>query len=199
MSGAGMMLVFGIKISAIIVLIIFGKLLKKSAENKGLKKLAFAILSIYLVSVSLIIIIPAKRYNGIPNLAVEERQFTVINEGTGSMGSYATYACSKEGTIKEINQPCYTHYMKKKFGYTFEAVAAGELYLAVLEHDCDDLAYADIYAVKVEHDLSLEVTHVEKILINTTMTVQKFISYISGQYGFSKKLLEEKYELYLNK
>ena len=114
--------------------------------------------------------------------------YMVLNSGTGSMGSGAVYVCSGEGIIEEIDTPHYRYYMSKKFGFTFEAGAEGDVYVAVIESDCGDWSYADIYEVKVERDglLSAEkVEHVDPILM------EEFLEYLMEEYGFSREIVEE--------
>lgn len=120
--------------------------------------------------------------------------YMVLNSGTGSMGSGAVYVCSEEGIIEEIDTPLYRYYMSKKFGFTFEARAEGDVYVAVIESDCGDWSYADIYEVKVGQDglLSAEkVEHVDPILM------EEFLEYLMEEYGFSRGGVEEEFGYYL--
>ncbi len=124
-------------------------------KSKLLAKKACVVVLAY---VSLLVIffmldgIRAMRFDFIPQLAVDGNQMTVLNSGTGSMGSRAVYVCSREGIIEEIATPSYRYYMSKKSGFTFEARAEGEVYVAVIESDCGDWSYADIYEVNVRQD-----------------------------------------------
>ena len=110
------------------------------------------------------------------------------------MGSRAVYVCSEEGIIEEIDTPSYWYYMSKKFGFTFEARTEGEVYIAVIESDCGDWSYADIYEAKVGQDglLSAEkVEHVDPILM------EEFLEYLMEGYGFSRGGVEEEFGYYL--
>ena len=196
MNGAGILMFFFIVISAIIVLISFIVLIVKSKYNIKLLKIAWGILIGYIIFVFLILYVPQKRFDSIPGLSIKGGEFIVINEGTGSMGSFATYDYSKENIIKETEKLKYSHYLNEKFGYTFKGVAEGEIYLLILENDCGDLVYADIYQVEVYDDLSLDVSHIENIDIYPEMTNQDFIDYVSDKYGFIKSRLEDKYSIY---
>ncbi len=166
-------------------------------KSKLLAKKACVVVLAY---VSLLVIffmldgIRATRFNFIPQLAVDGNQMTVLNSGTGSMGSRAVYVCSEEGIIEEIDTPSYRYYMSKKFGFTFEARAEGEVYVAVIESDCGDWSYADIYEVNVRQDGSLsaeKAEHVDPILM------EEFLEYLMEEYGFTREGVKEKFGYYL--
>lgn len=167
-------------------------------KSKSLAKKACVVVLAY---VSLLVIffildgIRAMRFDFIPQLAVDGNQMTVLNSGTGSMGSGAVYLCSEEGIIEEIDTPSYRYYMSKKFGFTFEARTEGEVYVAVIESDCGDWSYADIYDVKVGQDGSLsaeKAEHVDPILM------EEFLEYLMEEYGFSREIVEEEFGNYLS-
>lgn len=167
---------------------------------KKSKSLAQKACVVVLAYVSLLVIffildgIRAMRFDFIPQLAVDGNQMTVLNSGTGSMGSRAVYVCSKEGIIEEVDTPSYRYYMSMKFGFTFEARTEGEVYVAVIESDCGDWSYADIYDVKVGQDGSLsaeKAEHVDPILM------EEFLEYLMEEYGFSREIVEEEFGYYL--
>ena len=93
-------------------------------KSKALAKKACVVVLAY-VSVLVIFFmldgIRAMRFDFIPQLTVDGNQMTVLNSGTGSMGSRAVYVCSEKGIIEEIDTPSYRYYMSMKFGFTFEA------------------------------------------------------------------------------
>lgn len=166
-------------------------------KSKLLAKKACVVVLAY---VSLLVIffmldrIRAMRFDFIPQLAVDGNHMTVLNSGTGSMGSRAVYVCSEEGIIEEIATPSYRYYMNKKFGFTFKARAEGEVYVVVIESDCGDWSYADIYEVNVRQDglLSAEkAEHVDPILM------EEFLEYLMEEYGFTREGVEEEFGYYL--
>lgn len=166
-------------------------------KSKLLAKKACVVVLAY---VSLLVIffmldgIRAMRFDFIPQLAVDGNQMTVLNSGTGSMGSRAVYVCSGEGIIEEIATPSYRYYMSKKSGFTFEARAEGEVYVAVIESDCGDWSYADIYEVNVRQDGSLSA---EKAEHADSILMEEFLEYLVEEYGFTREGVEEKFGYYL--
>lgn len=166
-------------------------------KSKALAKKACVVVLAY-VSVLVIFFmldgIRAMRFDFIPQLTVDGNQMTVLNSGTGSMGSQAVYVCSEKGIIEEIDTPSYRYYMSMKFGFTFEARTAGEVYVAVIESDCGDWSYADIYEVKVGQDGSLSAENVEHA---DPISMEEFLEYLMEEYGFSREGVEEKFGYYL--
>jgi len=198
MNGAGILMFFFISFTAIVTLISFITLLIKSKNNRKYKKIAWIMFISYIVFIAAILAVPNILFRNIKKLEVKDNTVTILNSGTGSMGSNATYDYSAEGIIKEISQPRYNYYMDEKFGYTFESISPGEINLLVIEIDCGNIAYADVYRVEVCDDLSLEVCHVENIVVYSKMTNHEFLDYVSEKYDFSKSGLEEKYHVYLD-
>lgn len=196
MNGAGIMMFSFISFTAIVMLIAFITLLIKSKNNRKYKKTAWIALISYIVFITIILIVPNIWFLNIPSLKVKDNSVTILNSGTGSMGSRAMYDYSDDGIIKEISQPKYNYYMDMKFGYTFESISPGEINLMVTEIDCGDIAYADVYRVKVYDDLSLEVSHIENIDVYSKMTNREFMDYVSEKYDISKSTLVEKYDKY---
>lgn len=166
-------------------------------KSKSLAKKACVVVLAY---VSLLVIffildgIRAMRFDFIPQLAVDGNQMTVLNSGTGSMGSRAVYVCSKEGIIEEVDTPSYRYYMSMKFGFTFEARTEGNVYVAVIESDCGDWSYADIYEVKVGQDGSLSAEKAEHV---DPISMKEFLKYLMEEYGFSREEVEKEFGYYL--
>lgn len=166
-------------------------------KSKSLAKKACVVVLAY---VSLLVIffildgIRAIRFDFIPQLAVDGNQMTVLNSGTGSMGSGAVYVCSEEGIIEEIDTPSYRYYMSEKFGFTFEARSEGEVYIAVIESDCGDWSYADIYEVKVGQDGSLSAEKAEHV---DPISIEEFLEYLMEEYDFSIEEVKKEFGYYL--
>ncbi|MBD5477269.1 MAG: hypothetical protein HDR17_15040 [Lachnospiraceae bacterium] len=208
MNGYALLAFFLIAFLGIITAVIFLLMMISAAINKSkpLAKKAFKVVLAYVLALGIFIAIESVRsirFDRIPQLSVEGNQMTIINWGTGSMGSRAIYVCSKEGIIKEIATPHYRNQMSacKKFGFTFESRAAGDLYVVVAEIDCADLSYADIYDVKVDLDGSIAAEKVENIDIRMNMyrsNVEKLLEHLENEYGFSREVLEENYGYFLN-
>ncbi|MCM1121387.1 MAG: hypothetical protein NC416_02270 [Eubacterium sp.] len=188
---------FSVTAVGIFLIMLLVAIVKKS---KTLAKMAVAVLIMYGLVMAVIFSVETFRgwrFDRIPQLEVDGNQMTIINSGTGSMGSRAIYACSKEGILREIATPYY-HHGFIKFGFTFEAKAAGDLYVVVVEDDCADLSYADIYKVQVNQDATIaaeKVEHIDKVVVQNS--IEEFVEHLVAVYGFSKEALEEKYEPYL--
>lgn len=208
MNGYALLAFFLIAFLGIITAVIFLLMMVSAAINKSkpLAKMAGKVVLAYVLALGIFIVIESVRsirFDRIPQLSVEGNQMTIINQGTGSMGSQAIYVCSEEGIIKEINAPYYRNQMsaRMKFGFTFESRAAGDLYVVVAEIDCADLSYADIYDVKVDQDGSIAADKVENIDIDLNMyrnSVEELLEHLVDEYGFSREVLEENYGYYLN-
>lgn len=71
-------------------------------KSKSLAKKACVVVLVY-VSVLIIFFILdgiwAMRFDFMPQLAVHGNQVTVLNSGTGSMGSQAVYVCFEDGSL----------------------------------------------------------------------------------------------------
>lgn len=189
----GIILLFSIFLIALIVFITFIVLLVCSRKKKELRKVAWGILCTFIIVIVLILYVPYKVFDSIPQMSVKGNQLTVLNRGTGSMGSYVTYMYSDQGILDKVAEPHHSHMADEKSGYTFAGISAGELNLLVVEHDCGALAYADVYRVTVYDDLAIDASHIEKIDIDSEADVPEFIDYISKEYGFSKDGLTDVY------
>lgn len=195
---------FGIITAAIFLIIINIAVINKS---KPLAKTAFIVVLMYALALGIFFArekVRSIRFDSIPQLSVDGDQMTIINWGTGSMGSRAIYLCSEQGIIEEIDTPYYRDRMSLyiKFGYTFASRAAGALYVVVLESDCADPSYADVYEVKVDQDGSIaaeKVEHIDREQNSYKINVEEFIEHLVKEYGFSRESLEEKYGHYRNR
>lgn len=119
-------------------------------------KMAWRILGAYGVFLGLAVsinLIMGARFDRIPDLSVKNNQVTILNWGTGSMGSSSEYEVSTEGVIALVDEPYYAYHMAKKFGYTFEPIAVGKTEVYVTEYDFGEMAYVDIYEINVSEDL----------------------------------------------
>lgn len=164
-------------------------------KNSGsIVKKAFIVLLVYVLALGVTIAMAKfqrSQFDRIPELAVDDNQITILNSGSASWGSHAKYTCSQEGIIKEIDTPLYVYVGATKFGFTFESVAAGNLYLLVVENDFGCLEYADIYEVKVNQEGSIAAEKVEHIPHMQSVTTEKFVEHLVDQYGFSRDVLKE--------
>lgn len=166
-------------------------------KSKSLAKKACIVVLVYVSALVIFFAldgIRVMRFDHIQQLKVDGHQMTVLNSGTGSMGSRAVYICSEEGIIEEIDTPSYHYYMSMKFGFTFEARTAGEVYVAVIESDCGDWSYADIYDVKADQDGSLAAEKVEHV---DPIVMEEFLEYLMEEYSFSREGVEKEFGYYL--
>lgn len=202
MNGAGIILVFGIFISAIIIVITLIVLLVKSVKKPKLRIVALVILALYILSIYLIVVLPEKRFEKIetsnPICDEVSNEITVLNFGTGSMGSFSVLLFSNDNTVKVSREPHYQHYMNEKFGYTFSPVKEGDVYALVTEIDCADISYADVYHMYVDENNVLSVREYEHIKIRE-IGKENFASYVADNYNFQKEIIEEEFEYYLSK
>lgn len=115
-------------------------------------------------------------FENIPFLEASDDSVTILNYGTGSMGSCSEYIIAEEDTdgnfikvdessvLVETARPEYSYHLDMKFGYTFVAKKSGTSYVAVAENDCGNLAYIDIYKITADekHAVSAEkIKHVD--------------------------------------
>lgn len=199
MDAVGVLLFYFLVYSGIatIIIFIFMLILAMVKADKSKVKSAFKVLAFY-ISVVLIIIIGDMlqrwHFNKIPALEVNEGQMTVLNSGTTSIGSYATYDFSKDGIIEETDAPEYRYGLRIKFGFTFTARKEGMLYLLVIESEYGNFAYADVYEVIVDENKNITIKDKEHI---EHLNFAELIDYLADKYGFSKDALTEKYKKYL--
>lgn len=195
---------FGIVTAAIFLIMMIAAGVKKS---KPLARNAFKVVLAYALALGIFIaieVVRGIRFDRIPQLSVDGGQMTIINRGRGQWGSKAIYVCSEEGILEEIDTPHYREQMTAewKFGYTFAGRTAGDLYVVVVENDCADLSYADIYDVKVGQDGAIAAEKVEHIHIANDgyrSNVEKMLEHLVDEYGFSREVLDETYGYYLNR
>lgn len=209
MNGYALLAFFLIAFFGIITAVLFFIMIITAGiqKNKPLEKLAYKVVLVYGVALGIFIaveIVRSIRFNLIPQLSVDGNQMTIINYGVGQWGSMATYVCSEEGILEEIDTPHYWHQMSatSKFGYTFASRAAGNLYVVVVESDCGDLSYADVYDVKVDQDGSIAAEKVEHFYTEQSkyrLNLEELIEHLVDEYGFSREDLEETYGYYLNR
>ena len=209
MNGYALLVFFLIALFGIITAIIFllMMIIAGRKKSKSLAKKAFIVVLVYVLSLGIFFArerVRSIRFDRIPQLSVDGDQMTIINYGVSQWGSQAIYVCSEEGILEEVDTPHYWNQMttERKFGYTFESRAAGDLYVVVAEIDCGDLSYADIYDVKVDQDGSIAAEKVENIDIGYNMyrsKIEELLEHLVDEYGFSREVLEETYGYYVNR
>lgn len=199
MDGVGLLIFYFLVYSGVITIIIFIFMLiwAMVKADKSKVKTAFKVLAFYVAVVLLIILgnmLQRWHFNKIPALEVNEGQMTVLNSGTTSIGSHATYDFSKDGIIEETDAPKYSYGLSIKFGFTFTARKEGMLYLLIIEREHGSFAYADVYEVIVDENKNITVKDKEHI---EHLKFVELIDYVADKYGFSKDTLTEKYKKYL--
>lgn len=209
MNGYALLVFFLIIFFGIITAIIFllMTIIAGIKKSKPLAKKAFIVVLVYALALGIFIVtetVRGIRFDRIPQLSVSGDQMTIINRGADQWGSRAIYACSEEGILEEIDTPHYWHQMnaERKFGYTFASRAAGNLYVAVVENDCADPSYADVYEVKVDQDGSIaaeKVEHIDREQNSYKINVEELIEHLVNEYGFSREVLVESYGHYLDR
>lgn len=209
MNGYALSVFFIFAFLGVITAIIFLLMMLSAAinKNKPLANMAVKLVLVYVAAIGIFIVVDIVlgiRFDLIPQLSVSGDQMTIINSGNAQWGSQAIYVCSEEDILEEIDTPYYREKMsvRIKFGYTFESRAVGSLYVVVVESDCADLSYADVYDVKVDQDGSIAAEKVENIDIrqNTYRSdVEELLEHLVDEYGFSREVLDKNYGSYLNR
>lgn len=199
MDGSGMrillLLIFGGAICGTIWLILL--MIARAKNNKKLVRLSFIPIGIFALSALCLIIIEHSKWNDfqkIPYLEVKNNTVTVLNSGTGSMGSHSQYILTEEDAdgklfvrnkekslraynssvfkqdeesfLQESDTPYYHWHFYEKFGYTFTAEKAGTGYVCILEFDCGAPSYLDIYKIAAADDKSVTAEKVNHIECN---------------------------------
>lgn len=200
MNALAIMLIGFLQITFLIAIIIFIYNLvkaKKSQEDKKLYiKKAWMSLGIWILMLLVTIVwnvCARMRFENIPKVSEKNNQVTVINSGTGSMGSFATYVCTDSEIVNEVDTPHYSHFLAEKFGYTFEPAKNGQTYIALFENDCAEIAYVDVYNIVVNEENKISVEAVQHI---EGESIETIIDTLSEKYGFSREELETKYAQY---
>lgn len=209
MNGYALSVFFIFAFLGIITAFFFLLMMISSAINKNelLADMAYKLVRVFIAAIGIFIaveIVRSIRFDLIPQLSVDGDQMTIINYGADQWGSQAIYVCSEEGILEEIDTPYYWHRMtaNRKFGYTFASGAAGDLYVVVVESDCGDLSYADVYEVQVDQDGSIAAEKVEHIYTEQSkyrLNLEELIEHLVDEYGFSREVLDETYGYYLNR
>lgn len=196
MNGLAILILFIGFIMAIICFVAFISMLIAAAIKKSKKLMGFAFVPIgfFVVMVMSFLVwdyAKRKRFDSIPYLQVNENTVTVLNFGTGSMGSGSKYVMAEEDSegnivilckehdsvpyagniyavdpdsaLEETGRPRFNYNSSRKFGYTFTSKKAGTVYLAVAESDCGKWAYTDIYKIVIDDDLSVEAENIKHI------------------------------------
>lgn len=209
MNGYAMLVSFLIILFGIITAVIFLIMINSAVinKNKVLAKMAFIVVLVYVLALVIFFArerVRSIRFDRIPQLSVSGDQMTIINYGVAQWGSRAIYVCSEESILEEVDTPHYWNQMtnERKFGYTFASRATGNLYVVVLESDCADPSYADVYEVKVDQDGSItaeKVEHIDREQNSYKINVDEVLEHLVEEYGFSREVLEEKYGHYRNR
>ncbi|MBR6967900.1 MAG: hypothetical protein IKH78_05145 [Ruminococcus sp.] len=163
-------------------------------KNKKRILLSFTPLGAFLVIAGGIFAYDAVKrhiFENIPCLEVKNNMVTILNNGTGSMGSSSKYILAEEegngslviksteksdigykgnvfkayddSILTEIDQPFYSSHIHEKFGYTFKANKTGTVYVCILERDCGSPAYLDIYKVTADDNMAVTVNNYKHI------------------------------------
>lgn len=133
-----------------------------------------------------------KEFEKIPYTEINGNSVTILNFGTGSMGSYSlcaiaeedengnmivtshdyshrtsnTYSDTSDQKLIIKDKPHYYHTSLMKFGYTFTAAKAGTFYVCIVEMDCASVAYADVYKIVADDSSIINVEKTEHIEYN---------------------------------
>lgn len=123
-------------------------------------------------------------FNKIPHLSVKGNQVTILNQTSKGYRGQIKYVYSKEGIVTLVDEPKYIMNRNQKYGFTFEAVASGELFISIMEWD--DGVTIDVYRVDAYETGKMraeEVEHIETANNDTS-------DYLANKYGFSKEEID---------
>lgn len=181
-------------IAAIIFIVLFIKALTSSvSDDRHYMRTAFIVMGIWLVMLLAYIIcnkLAEKRFEDIPLLSVEENTFTVLQEGSSSLGTESNYFLSGDDILNETEQTIYRMGLLTKEGYTFEIEKSGQAYLALVQLRGGNNFAIDVYSVDMSN-VQLEKQY------PSTDDLQSVIEDISASFGFSGEELAERYERFL--
>lgn len=196
MDGAGLLSLILVGFLVVICFLIFIIMLIAAAVKGNKKRLICSFIPCLLGILVLVVYIVSENrakanFENIPFLEVSDDSVTILNYGTGSMGSFSEYVIAQEdadgnlirvdesSVLVETARPEYNNHLNIKFGYTFVAKEGGTSYIAVAENDCGRLAYIDIYKITADEKLAVSA---EKV---------KHIDCHDGEDGITKQDLEE--------
>ncbi|WP_028514337.1 hypothetical protein [Ruminococcus flavefaciens] len=173
-----------------LILLIIG-CVKKNKKRIVLSFIPLGVFALIAGSIFAYDAVKTHNFNNIPCLEVKKDTVTILNNGTGSMGSKSNYVLAEEdengniivrsterSTIKykgsvfvpandsiltETDQPYYHSHIHEKFGYTFKANKTGTAYVCILESDCGSPAYLDIYKITVDNEKNAAADNIRHI------------------------------------
>lgn len=105
----------------------------------------------------------------------EEHSITILNEGSGSMGSFSEFFILDDGIVAKTEDVEKDFNNLKKFGYRFSAINEGQTVIAILEQDCGRWNYADFYTITVDENLEIVLEKTEHLEIDEGQTPEEVI------------------------
>ncbi len=181
-----LLLVLGIILAVTVIILVIAAIAKK---RKRLAAWALGLVAGYVILVGSLYFAREWRMRKLEKFTmftVEDNRVTILGEGTGSMGSGATYALSNEGVIQVVDEPCERVGMVMKFGYTFAPVAEGKCVIGFVKSDFGRLSYIDFYEVEVDADLQLEAGIVKHMEANEGELVEE----VPAEYAFVDQVID---------
>ncbi|MBQ4537817.1 MAG: hypothetical protein II994_09420 [Lachnospiraceae bacterium] len=110
-------------------------------------------------------------------------EFQIVQMGTGSMGSRGNYIMEPEGILVEVDEISEGSSITR-FGWKYQAVAAGECMVLVHQFDCAD--FWDVNAYRVTVDENLNVSYEQKSL--EYPGIREIEYFDDSDYNRSKKI-----------